>query len=38
MVGFGLGLVIGHCVESWFLCSCGGAVIIILGFGGMRRR
>ena len=38
MLGFGLGLMIGHCLESWLLCTCGGFVFVILGFGGMRRK
>ena len=21
---FGLGLIVGHCVSSWFVCCCGG--------------
>lgn len=35
---FGLGLMIGHCLESWFLCSFGGLVLIGLGFCVMHRR
>jgi len=35
---FGLGLVVGHCVESWLLCCCGGMVLLILGFGVMRQK
>lgn len=27
----GLGLLIGHSLESWFLCVCGGAVLAVLG-------
>lgn len=38
MVGFGLGLLIGHCLSSGFLCICGGTVFVILGLGGMRRK
>lgn len=38
MLGFGIGLMIGHCLTSGFLCLCGGMVFVILGFGGMRRR
>jgi len=38
MLGFGLGLVIGHSLESWLLCTCGSIVFLILGFGGMRRK
>jgi len=38
MVGFGLGLMIGHCLESWLICTCGGVVFLILGFGGTWRK
>ena len=31
MLAFGLGLIIGHCLESWFLCCCGGICLLILG-------
>ena len=32
LLTFGLGLMVGHCLESWFLCCFGGFVMIILGF------
>ena len=35
---FGLGLILGHCVTSWFLCCGGGICLIVLGFCIMRRR
>lgn len=35
---FGLGLMVGHCVESWLLCFFGGMVFLILGFGIMRKK
>ncbi len=35
---FGLGLIIGHCLESWFLCCCGGMGLIFFGILVMRRR
>ena len=38
LFGFGLGLLLGHCVESGFLCICGGTVFVIVGLGGMRRK
>lgn len=38
MLGFGLGLMIGYCLESWFMCCCGGIVFLILGYGGIRRK
>ena len=38
MMGFGLGLLIGHCLESWFLCSCIGVAFLVLGCGGLRRK
>ena len=38
MLGFGLGLLLGNCVESAVACACGGIVFVIFGFGGMRRK
>ena len=38
MIAFGVGLIVGHCLESWFLCCCGGIVLLILGCCVMRRR
>ncbi len=35
---FGLGLILGHCMESRFFCCCGGITLIVLGFSVMRRR
>ena len=32
LLGFGLGLLIGQCLESWLLCTCGGIGLLILGF------
>lgn len=32
VAAFGLGLLIGHLVGSWFVCICGGIALIILGF------
>lgn len=37
-VVFGIGVMIGHCLESWFLCSCVGIALIILGFCVMRQK
>ena len=35
---FGLGVMVGYCLESWFLCSFGGLCLIILGFIIMNRK
>ncbi len=35
---FGLGLIVGHCLESWLLCCGGGVVLIGFGFVVSRRR
>ena len=35
---FGLGLMIGHCVNTWLFCGFGGLVLIVLGFCVMRQR
>ncbi len=37
-VVFGLGLIFGHCLESWFLCCFGGFLLILLGFVLMKQR
>jgi len=37
LLSLGLGLMVGHCLESWFLCCGGGFVLIILGFCVMGR-
>lgn len=38
LLAFGLGLMVGHCLESWFFCCFGGFVLIILGFCVMRKK
>lgn len=38
LVAFGVGLMIGHGLESWLLCCGGGMVLLILGFGVMRKK
>lgn len=30
LLGFGLGLVVGHCLDSWLLCCCGGGILAVL--------
>ena len=37
LLSFGFGLMVGHCLESWFLCCCGGILLVILGFCVMGR-
>jgi len=34
----GLGLILGHCLESWFLCCCGGTLLALFGLCTMGRR
>lgn len=36
MLGFGLGVLIGHSVESWLLCTCGSVAFLVLGLGSLR--
>jgi len=38
LVALGLGLILGHCLESWLLCCGGGAGVILLGFLVMQQR
>ena len=35
---FGIGLLAGHCMESWLLCCGGGLLLVILGFFVMRKK
>ena len=35
---FGFGLIVGHCLDSWLLCWAGGAALLVLGFGVMRKK
>lgn len=38
VLAFGLGLLVGHCIESWFVCICGGILLIFFGLGMMRQK
>ena len=38
VVFFALGLIVGHCIESWFLCTFGGLALVILGICIMRQK
>jgi len=31
LICFGMGLILGHCLESWILCCPGGCAIVLLG-------
>ena len=35
---FGLGMIVGHCLNSWFLCCCGGLALMILGLWIMKQK
>ena len=35
---FGLGLMVGHCLESWFLCFFGGLFLLFFGFSVLCRK
>jgi len=37
-MAFGLGLLVGKCLTSAFLCNCGGAALLIAGFWLLRRK
>lgn len=37
-VCFGLGLMVGYCLESWFFCCCGGLGLMVLGVCFMGRK
>lgn len=38
LAAFGFGLIVGHSVESWLLCCCGGVGLLVLGFCVMRKK
>lgn len=38
LVCFGVGLVVGYALESWFFCSLGGMVLILAGLARTRQR
>ena len=38
LLGIGLGLVIGYCLESWLLCCCGGVGLLLVGLCMMNRK
>ena len=38
LMAFGLGLLIGQCLEQGFCCSMGGLVIVGVGFSVMRQK
>ena len=31
LVAFGVGLLVGYCLDSWFLCLCGGVALLLVG-------
>ena len=35
---FGLGLIFGHGIESWFVCCCGGIALMVFGLCVLGRR
>ena len=38
LICFGIGLMIGHSLESWFLCVCGGVALSVLGLCVLKKR
>ena len=38
LMSFGLGLLLGMCLEKGFWCSCGAILIMCAGFFTMRRK
>jgi len=38
LLGIGLGLVIGHCLESWLLCCGGGVGLLLFGLCMMNQK
>lgn len=37
-VCFAVGLILGHCLDSWLLCCGGGSAMVVLGVWIIRRR
>lgn len=38
LVMLGLGLMLGHSIESWMACTVGGLVLVCLGFFTVRKK
>ena len=38
LAAFGLGLAVGHCLESWLLCCFGGMCLVGFGFCVLRKK
>ena len=38
LLGIGIGLLAGQYFESWFLCTCGGGILAVVGICGFRRK
>ena len=38
MAALGLGMLVGHCLDSWLLCSCLGLALLMFGFCAMRKK
>lgn len=38
LLGFGLGMLVGLCLEGGFLCSCLGVGLIVGGFSMLRKK
>ncbi len=38
ILAFALGLMVGHSIESWLLCTCGGIALLCLGFFVLKQR
>ena len=38
MICFGLGLIVGHCMEGWLLCCGGGMGLVVLGLCVAKKR
>ena len=38
LLAFGVGLMVGHSLESWFFCVCGGIALCVLGLCVIRQK
>lgn len=38
LLGLGIGILIGYCLDSWFLCCIGGIVLVVIGLWIMNQK
>lgn len=38
LLGLGIGILIGHLLDSWLLCCSGGIILVVFGFGILNQK